>query len=199
MGWAEYADVCIPRGQFITFTINQFQIGTSNWVTAVCYQNAIARWLYSSPNSSQFANIISQFNWKGESTSCPSQNSTPPQNPNQNPMYIVSVSGLDANGKNFQHDVTAELTGTDPTNWNDYTFMQYENNNIQIAQVDSSGFAQIPKGYGSMSTTVTINTVTNITVDDSDPTKPSIIYTPGPNPVVFLIDSDGTPTYQNPI
>ena len=192
--------LCIPQGQFITFYINQFRIGSSNWATAVCTQNALARWLYSSPNSSQFASIIQQFNWIGESVTCPSQNSTPPSNPNSYPVYVATIDGYDANGNLWEHAITAVLNkGTDPTNWSSYTFMQFDNNNIQIGVADTSGrsegMIQIPVGYGSQVTTVTINQVTNLTVGVVN-NVPQI--TPSYSPVAqFSIDNEGNVTYQN--
>lgn len=203
MGWAEYADVCIPQGQFINFSIGQFQIGSSNWTTAVCNENAIARWLYSSSDSSQFSSQRSQFHWKKDGT-CHSTNSTPPPNPNLLPMYIVSIDGKDADGVNFQHAITAVLKTptSNPILWDSYFFMQFDNNNIQINQTESSGphagIIQIPVGYGSQVTTVTIKSVTNIIVDDSIPNNPSISYSGSPVET-FTIDNQGTPTHQNPV
>lgn len=191
--WEVYE--CTPQEgeEYINFGLSQFQIGSSNFTEAVCNENAIARFLWSG-NSSQFVNQSSQFNWKGKTSSCPGHNSTPPQYYNK-PIYIVHI-GLEYPGFNFQHDVIGELIGSDPYAYLAYRYMQYNNNDIRIGvgDPDDPSFIQIPKGYGSASTTVTINRVTDIIITES---PPSIRYTPE-RVAEFTIDNLGTVTRVYP-
>ena len=186
---------CTPQDgeEYINFTLSQFQIGSSNFTEAVCNENAIAKFLWSG-NSSQFVNQSSQFNWKGKTSSCPGHTSVPPQYYNK-PIYIVHIE-LVYPGMNFQHDVIAELLGSDPYVYSAYRYMQYNNNDIRIGvgDPDNPSFIQIPKGNGSASTMVTINRVTDITIDES---TPSIDYTPE-RVAEFTIDSWGNVTRVYP-
>jgi hypothetical protein len=195
-------DVCYDYGQYINKTIMQFRIGSSDPEIAYCYENAIARILWSG-NSAQFINQASNFyvidEYCGSPGECTGINPIPPQYYNK-PLYYVYIEGKDANGNVFYHAVTAELTGTDPTNFNNYRFRQYDNENIQIGVADTSGpnagLIQIPKGYGSQDTSVYIREVTNISINES---PPSIRVSSYNSLATFTVDSTGSPTYHDPI
>ncbi|MDO9324443.1 MAG: hypothetical protein Q7T80_05725 [Methanoregula sp.] len=189
---------CLPAADHINFFFDQFRVRIngvwSEWKSAACNENAIARFGYGSKDKNEFSTNLDNIQWRKEVSSCEYGivSFRDPSGPNQK-LYLVSSS---RNG----HAMVAEYSGRDDTQehfeadrqlWVNWRFFQFDQENIQPAQYISPSDPQMP--YGAPFNFITIRRVT------------SINFTPGGSPkydgttiAQFTINGNGLKEWNYP-
>jgi len=200
MGWAEYADVCIPSsGPYLNFNIQLWRIGTGNWTSADCYQNAEIRFLRDTTQekADQFRNSVANFSWM-LNNGCTRPQDVQPwgiQTPNGKDVYWVSIVAstnlpsppYPPNTPYGAHAMVSENLGGPGgiTNWTNNNLYNYDQNHCYPAQPTPNQTQwQIPiPEQGMMKTKITISNVTGFASNGDVITGSAI--------VTFYVNSSG--------
>lgn len=188
--WYVYDLSCGPTGSDIGFRIWQYRVKGCAWTTALCNENAIARWGYASKDKNEFADTLKNIEWRKNEIVCEAS-VLPFLGPNDSAhnkdLYLASSSG---NG----HVMVAELSdGGVITNFSDLRFYQFDDSNITPQPwTGDPANPQMPWGHDGYSNTISIWKITGITINGC-----SIEYEHEDFPEAeFLISDTGVVTLQ---
>ncbi|MDP2842541.1 MAG: hypothetical protein Q8O06_02720 [Acetobacterium sp.] len=149
MGWAEYADVCIPQpGPYLSFDIKLVRFGGLNWTDAVCIENRDIRFMRDT--TTEKANTLNasamNFAWKKNADCIRPEDILPwvVDQPQGRQIYIVSITSggylpsppFEPNTPYFPHAMIVEDLGGPGglANSSNRNFYQYDQTNVQPAR-----------------------------------------------------------------
>jgi len=149
MGWAEYADVCIPQpGRYLTLVVKKVLFGGGNWIDAVCIENRDIRFIRDTTTGK--ANLLNNgamnFSWKKDADCNRPEDIIPwvVDQPKGKDVYLVSItSGANLpsppwppNTPYPAHAMLVEDLGGPGglANSSNRNFYQYDQTNIQPAR-----------------------------------------------------------------
>ena len=160
---------------FLGFTVFRYRCCSGEWKDAVCTHNALIN-LARNSALSQWQDQLENCYWK-QGDGCPEYPFITSSAPTGKDLYYVSIESPQPGF--VGHAVVGELIGDDPMVFENWEFSQYGDLDIK------PGNPQMPYGYGSMSTTVTISQIIEISVENCEIKKEENVI------VVFKIDNLG--------
>ena len=138
------------------------QGGTGSWNDAVCRQNAIIRWSGESQYAPAFEDDIEQCYWRW-SWLVPTEHCYPDWDggSQDDPVYYTYIGNDDLE---FYHAVCAEYEGGGTTNFDNWRFFQYRDNDIE------PGDWQMPCGTDTDDTYVLVQSTNDVWCSSLDAT-----------------------------